>query len=48
MFTGVVRQTKEGSRLVKDVGEGVQPAIEGDQIEKITMLPRRSVGLMCS
>jgi hypothetical protein len=44
MFAGVLWQTKEGPRLVKDIGEAGQAAIEGDQIEKIAMLARRGVG----
>ena len=44
IFAGVVWQTKEGPRLVKDVGEAGQAAIEGNQIEKIAMLPGRGVG----
>jgi hypothetical protein len=46
VFTGVVWQAKECPRLVEDVGEAGQPAIEGDQIEKIAVLSGGSVGLM--
>jgi hypothetical protein len=41
-------QAEEGSGLVKDVVQAVQPPIHGDQVEEIAMLVGSGVGLMCN
>ncbi len=38
------RQAEEAARLVEHVAEGVEPAIEGDQVEEIAMLAGGGVG----
>jgi hypothetical protein len=42
------RQAEECSRLIEYVANGVEPAVGGNQVEKIAVLARGSVGLMCS
>jgi hypothetical protein len=48
VFTCVARQAEKSPCLVEDVGEASEAAIESDEIEKIAMLPRRGICLMCS
>jgi hypothetical protein len=43
-----VRESEEPTRFDKDVREAIIPAAQCDEIEKIAVLIRTCVGLMCS
>ena len=40
------RQAEEGSGLVEGVAQAIEPTIERDQVEKITMFAGGGIGLM--
>jgi hypothetical protein len=46
IFAFRARQPEEGPRLVHCIGKAGKATVQGDQIEKIAMLPGRAVGLM--
>ena len=41
-------QAEEGTRLVEQVAEAVEAAVQGDEVEEIAMLAGGGVRLMCS